>query len=79
MMKHSKIYDSTTAAQKRRLQAYPPPRVHSLLVAYSVFYEVRKSEIVSTAIKEFFDRMPASDRERILKQYEDSKTVNNSE
>ncbi|MCA6489082.1 MAG: hypothetical protein IM569_13610 [Chitinophagaceae bacterium] len=67
-MAEKKTYQSTKEALKRRVHSYPPPKYHSLTVAYATVNEMRKSEVVTQALKEFFDRMPKPEQERILKQ-----------
>jgi hypothetical protein len=51
---------------ERRMQTYPPPKYHTLAVAFAKTNEMRESEAVSFIIKDFFDRMPESERQRIL-------------
>jgi F0F1-type ATP synthase gamma subunit len=65
-MAEKKTYQSTKEALKRRVQSYPPQKYHRLTVAYAEFNEMRKSEVVIQAIKEFFDKMPKQEQERIL-------------
>lgn len=67
-MAEKKTYQSTKEALKRRVHSYPPPKYHSLTVAYASLNEMRKSEVVTQALKEFFDRMPKPEQERILRQ-----------
>jgi hypothetical protein len=67
-MAEKKTYQSTKEALKRRVHSYPPPKYHNLTVAYASLNEMRKSEVVTQAIKEFFDRMPKPEQERILRQ-----------
>jgi hypothetical protein len=67
-MGNRKTYQSTKEALKRRVHSYPPPKYHTLTVAYAAANEMRKSEVVTQALKEFFDRMPKQEQERILRQ-----------
>ena len=67
-MGNRKTYQSTKEALKRRVHSYPPPKYHILTVAYAAANEMRKSEVVTQALKEFFDRMPKQEQERILRQ-----------
>lgn len=64
----SKTYQSTKEAQKRCVYSYLPTKYHNLTVSYANFNEMKKSEVVKQAVKEFFDRMPKPEQERILKQ-----------
>ena len=50
----------------RRIQAYPPPKYHNLTTAYAKANDMKESAAVSHIIKEFFDKMPAQERERII-------------
>lgn len=68
MATDKKTYKSTREALKRRVHSYPPPKYHNLTVAYASVNEMRKSEVVTQALKEFFDRMPKQEQERILQQ-----------
>lgn len=58
--------EKKSVAVTRRVQGYPPPRIHSLAVGYSKVYNVGQSELVTEALKQFFDRMPEGERARIL-------------
>lgn len=53
-------------ALERRLQAYPPPKYHLLTKAYAQVNEMKDSETVSFIIKDFFDRMPEQERQRLI-------------
>lgn len=66
MAETRKTYQSTKDALKRQIHTYPPPKYHTLTVAYAKVNEMRKSEVVIQALKEFFDRMPKQEQERIL-------------
>jgi hypothetical protein len=66
-MGNRKTYQSTKEALKRRVHSYPPPKYHNLTVAYAAANEMRKSEVVTQALKEFFDRMPKHEHDRILR------------
>ena len=50
----------------RRIQAYPPPKYHNLTTAYAKANDMKESAAVTHIIKEFFDAMPAHERERII-------------
>jgi hypothetical protein len=67
MAKEKKTYQSTKDALKRRVYSYPSPKYHSLTVGYASLNEIRKSDVVKQAIKEFFDRMPKQEQERIMR------------
>lgn len=66
-MTAKKTYQSTKEALKRRVYSYPSPKYHTLTVGYAQLNEMPKSEVVKQAIKEFFDRMPKPEQERIMK------------
>lgn len=55
-----------STALERRLQGYPPPKYHRLTEAYAKATGVTKSEVVTIALKNFFDRMPEGERARII-------------
>jgi len=54
-----------SAALERRVQVYPPPKYSALVKAMSKAEKISESEVVSTAIKDFFDRMPEDIKERL--------------
>jgi hypothetical protein len=55
-----------SAAIERRVQAYPPPKYHKLTEAYAKATGITQSEVVTTALKDFFDKMPECERSRII-------------
>jgi len=55
---------------KRMIQAYPSSYYHRLTVAYSDYTGMSKSEIACDALKGFFDKIPAQEKEKFLKLYE---------
>lgn len=55
-----------STALQRHVQAYPPPKYYRLVEAYSKCNEISKSEVVNKALKEYFDKMPDEDRQRIV-------------
>ena len=55
-----------SVALQRHIQAYPTPKYFTLVDAMSKCREISKSEVVNTAVKEYFDRMPEQERQRIL-------------
>ena len=57
-----------TSAQKRRMRCYPPPKYFTLIKAYQVVNEMGESEVMTTIIRDFFDRMPEQDRESLIKK-----------
>jgi hypothetical protein len=50
---------------KRQIQVYPAPKYHGLLLAKCKADEVSRSEVVNQAVKEYFDRMPEQEIQRI--------------
>lgn len=57
--------------QGRRISFYPNPLYNKLLTAYSFVNCVYKSEAVEEINKKFFDSMPQSERQALLKAYEE--------
>lgn len=57
-----------SASLQRHVQAYPPPKYYRLVDAMSKCENISRSEVVNQAVKEYFDRMPEQDRQRILQQ-----------
>lgn len=55
-----------TTKADRRLQVYPPPKYLTLVKAYQKVNEMGESEVVTHVIRDFFDRMPPEERERII-------------
>lgn len=55
-----------SVALQRNIHAYPPPKYYTLVDAMSKCREISKSEVVSIALKEYFDRMPEGERQTIL-------------
>lgn len=51
---------------ERHIQAYPPPKYYQLVKAYAKVNDMKVSETVSLAIRDFFDRMPEAERQRIV-------------
>jgi hypothetical protein len=54
-----------SVALQRRVQGYPPPRYHNLLLAKSKCDGLSESAIVTEAVKQYFDSMPEQERQRI--------------
>lgn len=46
-----------SVAHARRVVTYPPPKYFKLLNAYADTHEVSKSEVLSDALKAFFDAL----------------------
>lgn len=65
MCNEKKVYESTKRALQRRVHAYPPPKYHELTTAYAKANEMPKSEVVTLALKQFFDSMPKQEQVRI--------------
>ena len=53
-------------ALERKLECYPPPKYHNLMMGYKELNEISKSEAVTEAIKQFFDNMPENTRRACL-------------
>ena len=63
-----KTYQSTKDALERRLQCYPPAKYCNLTKALARANGMREGQVVTVALKEYFDRMPEQERQRILSQ-----------
>lgn len=50
----------------RHISVYPHPKYYNMVVALANCEEMSKSEVINTALKEYFDRMPESERQRII-------------
>ncbi len=55
-----------SVAIERRVQCYPPPVYHKLTVGYAAVNGMTESKVISQALKDFFDRMPQQEKERLL-------------
>jgi hypothetical protein len=51
---------------QRHIQAYPSPKYFLLVEAMSKADAISKSEVVNKALREYFDRMPEQERQRIV-------------
>ena len=51
---------------QRHIQAYPSPKYFLLVEAMSKTNAISKSEVVNRALREYFDRMPDQERQRIV-------------
>ena len=58
--------DKKNKALERRVVSYPSPKVFNLVDKYSEVNEMTRSETVALALRQFFDQMPAEQRNRIL-------------
>lgn len=58
---------NTTVA--RIIKAYPPDRIVRLTNAYADYMGDSVSGVTSTALKEFFDKIPPQEKEKILTHY----------
>ena len=52
----------------RCVKGYPPPVYCRLTKAMAAAHGTSESKIVSEAVKQYFDRMPDQDKQRILAQ-----------
>jgi len=52
---------------ERKVEAYPNPKYHTLVVNYAKDQEVSRSEVVGDALRLYFDSMPKDKIERLLK------------
>lgn len=66
MANERKTYPSSKEAKKRCVHSYLSTKYHSLTIGYAERNEMRKSEVVKLAVKEFFDRMPKHEQERLM-------------
>lgn len=57
---------SKSSSMSRQVAGYPAPKYFRLFTAYAKVNEMSKSETLEQAIREMFDRMPESERQRIL-------------
>lgn len=51
---------------QRHIQAYPSPKYYLLVEAMSKANDISRSEVVNKALREYFDRMPEQERQRIV-------------
>ena len=58
-----------SVAVERVIKAYPPDRYRKLTLAYSEYTGDSVSGVVVTAVREFFDRMPLQEKDKILTLY----------
>lgn len=66
-MENEKKKYSKSAALARMVRCYPPPKYHRLFEGYRVMNEMKVSEAATQMIREFFDRMPAIEREKYIR------------
>ena len=52
---------------ERKVEAYPNPKYHTLVVNYAKDQDVSRSEVVGDALRLYFDSMPKDKIERLLK------------
>lgn len=64
----SQTDNKKSSALDRKLETYPHPKYHKMVVAYSQLHEVSKSEVVSTSIKNFFDNLPPTEKTLLMRQ-----------
>lgn len=57
---------SKSSALEREIKGYLPPKYHNLFSAYVALNEMGKSEAMNVITREFFDKMPEADRQRLL-------------
>jgi hypothetical protein len=50
----------------RRVQAYLPPKYHQLFTSLTQTNEMGESEMVNVIVREYFDKMPDHERQRLL-------------
>lgn len=55
-----------SSSHTRVVKGYLKNRPHNLLTAYTQDKGVSKSDVVNEAVTEYFERMPASERLRLL-------------
>lgn len=55
------------SALDRRVQYYPPPKTFNLVVNYAAVNEISESEATTIAVRSFFEKMPAEERERYIR------------
>ena len=56
-----------SSALDRKVESYPNPKYHTLIVNYARVKEVSKSEVMCDALRLFFDSMPQHVINDILK------------
>ena len=61
---------SKSSSLERKIEAYPKPYYHKMIVGYVAIHEVSKSEVVCNALKLYFDIMPHDEKQRILTKKE---------
>lgn len=57
---------SKSVSHTRKVSIYPSPVMHKLLLAESELTEISRSSIMTEALKQYYDRMPESEKRRLL-------------
>ena len=65
-MSDKKQYPSDVVPKERRLQCYTSPHYTGLTKAYAKVNEMTESKVVNLALKCFFDKMPDSEKQKII-------------
>lgn len=63
------VKPTKSVALQRRVQCYPSPHYHTLVVAYARQHELSNSDVACIGIKLFFDTMPLNAREELLRMH----------
>lgn len=61
-----------SSSHDRVIKCYPSTKYSKLLKAYAALNEMSNSESTCLIIKKFFDSMPESERQRLLKIHADN-------
>ena len=67
-MSEQKKHTTRSSALQREWQFYAPPKYDHLLHCFRSVNEMGKSETVNFIVRQFFDKMPKEEMERLLTQ-----------